>query len=905
MIRREIEKEGNGEWAKPPVSSLFELSKPMRNTLLLLWIVSLFFVLPARGQDTADSLQQALQQAKTTEDKLKTLKQLYDYYERREPQRAERHARRALALSEQSPAARVDALSMLGVLYDNRGVYDTAIMLHEEAQQLAKKHDFPNILANTYHNIGLIEKNRSNYAEALQNYREALQIYQQKGNERGVATATANIALVYGLQGKHQTAINFYKKVLAVFRKIDNKRSVYWTLNRIGGMYSNLGDYALAIAYMDSSRVMAQELGDKMAVAWRLNNIAAVHQNWGNQEEALQYFNDALALAEGIENKHLVSVVLNNRADLWLEQGKYSEAKEGIQRARSISRDLGDKTGVAWANQLMGQLYMKQEQYTRALAKFKSALADNRALGNQLYATENYTEIGEAHLKLGNFDQAIQSSKKGLERAQTLGAKKHIRRAAQVLAKAHAEKRNYQQAYQYHVLFKQTNDSIFSEESQKKIRTIEARFDLERKENQIELQNTQLAQKDAELQEEKIRQRALWLGVLALLLIIGLTVIGYLRIRRARNKITAQNKIILEKNDHLSQQKAEIEQQSEQLMAANREISENNKTLKQQAEEIRMQADTLQAANEKLKELDRFKQDMTSMIAHDLKNPLNTVINTELKDKDSWQRSQQAGRQMLNLVSNMLDVHKYQETEMQTDPKDLKLAAVAEKALDDVRFLAGQKNIRLHQQIDEEWSVYADPELLTRIFTNLLTNAIKYTPLNGDIRLQAEAGKEQRKVMITDNGDGIPEALLPRIFSRFGQVEARKSGRIHSTGLGLTFCKMAVEAQGGEIGVDSQVGEGTRFWFTLPRGSAIQPETSPAVSAREDAYALSEADKDLLRPYAEELKGYTVYEVSRIMQVLERVDYPKDNAAIQAWIKEIDTCTFNLNETRYQEVLDL
>lgn len=865
-----------------------------------------FITFSALGQTPVDSLKQVLQQAESVDDKLETLKKLYQQLERSEPEKAIQYARQALSLGQDKPGAQADALTLLGVVYDTRGKYDSAIMFYQKAQQLAKKHDFPNVLADTYHNIGLIEKNRSNYTAAIENYQKALSIYQEKHNQRGVATSTANIALIYELKGDQQTAIKEYKKVLAAFRSIENKKSEYWTLNRIGGIYYNLGDYAQAVAYMDSSRVMAQELGDKAAVAWRYNNIANVHQTWGNYEKAMDYFEEARLLAEEVDNQGLVSTVLNNQAGLLLKQEKITEAEARIQRALSINEKLGDKTSIAWSYQLMGQLHMKQGKYAQARTEFERALNGNLELGNQLYVAENYTELGEVYLATKNFPEAIEKSRKALDLAQKLGVKEQIRRSANTLAQAYAKTQDYQRAYQYHVLFKQTNDSIFSEESQKRIRTIEARFELERKENQIQLQNTQLAQKDAELREEKIRQQALLLGILALGLIVGLTVVGYLRIRRARNKIEVQNQVILEKNDRLSQQKNEIEQQSEQLLKANREISKSNMALKQQAEEIQVQADALQESNQKLMELDRFKQDMTSMIAHDLKNPLNTIINAEETTPDSWQRSKQAGRQMLHLVSNMLDVHKYQETEIQTNPENVPLDRLTEKVCADVDFLVTQKSIQLQTEIPEGTSAYADPELLTRILTNLLTNAIKYTPLNGTIRLQAERlpDTDQLKISVTDNGAGIPKELLPRIFSRFGQVDARDSGRIQSTGLGLTFCKLAVEAQGGEIGVDSEVGMGSQFWFTLKGGitqsAAVRDEAEAQTAA---GYTLSEADKALLRPYAEELKNCSVYEVSQVMKILESIDYPTENENIQAWVKDVDTCTFNLNEDRYRKIL--
>ena len=109
-----------------------------------------------------------------------------------------------------------------------------------------------------------------------------------------------------------------------------------------------------------------------------------------------------------------------------------------------------------------------------------------------------------------------------------------------------------------------------------------------------------------------------------------------------------------------------------------------------------------------------------------------------------------------------------------------------------------------------------DPEVIGRIVANLLGNALKFTPASGEVRVSAVPSANEVKINVADTGPGIPAEYRERIFEKFGQVEGQKEGKKHSTGLGLTFCKLAAEAHGGKIGVDSEVGHGSTFWFTLP-----------------------------------------------------------------------------------------
>ena len=251
---------------------------------------------------------------------------------------------------------------------------------------------------------------------------------------------------------------------------------------------------------------------------------------------------------------------------------------------------------------------------------------------------------------------------------------------------------------------------------------------------------------------------------------------------------------------------------------------------------------TVNAQKEKLQELDNFKEAMTGMIVHDLKNPLNAIIGlSSMNPEDEMmQMVNSAGNQMLNLVLNILDVQKFENTNVKLNLSEASLYELADEAYRQVSLLIKQKKQILNINIFPQTIIRTDAEITVRVFVNMLTNAIKYTPSGGRISINQEAIvftegdynknqlipdslKTQFKfqtplclVSVSDTGQGIPADKLHLVFEKFGQVEAKKSGSVRSTGLGMTFCKMVVEAHGGAIWITSEVGKGTNFYFTLP-----------------------------------------------------------------------------------------
>ena len=184
--------------------------------------------------------------------------------------------------------------------------------------------------------------------------------------------------------------------------------------------------------------------------------------------------------------------------------------------------------------------------------------------------------------------------------------------------------------------------------------------------------------------------------------------------------------------------------------------------------------------------------------------------------------------------------------------------------------LTQQKNHHTTIQVSPEVQVSADRELLVRVVVNLLTNASKYTPAGGDISIRVTPATQEGfcQVSVTDTGTGIAPGYLNKVFDRFQQAAPEKSGRVRSTGLGLTFCRLAVQAHNGDIGVESTQGEGATFWFTLPLvGETSVAEVVPEITTieeKETGFEFTAEELELLAPLVAEIAQQEIYETSII-----------------------------------------
>ncbi|MDE2491560.1 MAG: HAMP domain-containing protein [Elusimicrobia bacterium] len=233
------------------------------------------------------------------------------------------------------------------------------------------------------------------------------------------------------------------------------------------------------------------------------------------------------------------------------------------------------------------------------------------------------------------------------------------------------------------------------------------------------------------------------------------------------------------------------------------------------------------------RELDKMKEDFLHYITHDLRNPLGSaigfldillkgtagVLNTDQHAIVSSIR--RSTSRLMGMINNILDIAKMEAGRVRLQLKETSLAGIAGRSIDTLEQLAKVKKISVALAAVEEFSVQADADMIERVFTNLLGNAIKYTPEGGTITVSLADDGANVRCCVEDSGEGIPAESVDRVFEKFEQVQGRHRG---GTGLGLTISRFFVESHLGRIWVESELGRGSRFYFTIPKGLALGPD---------------------------------------------------------------------------------
>ena len=238
--------------------------------------------------------------------------------------------------------------------------------------------------------------------------------------------------------------------------------------------------------------------------------------------------------------------------------------------------------------------------------------------------------------------------------------------------------------------------------------------------------------------------------------------------------------------------------------------------------------EALKESEAQLKELNATKDRFFSIIGHDLKNPFNSILGySDLLlfqiQQQNYEKIEKYARMIRNsskwamaLLENLLEWSRSQSGRLRFDPKHIYLRDITAEVMVLFKDAAQQKSILIIEEIPADMLIYADKHMIETILRNLFSNGIKFTPPGGEVKIHAEQKDGQILISVEDNGVGIKEKNLDKLFRIEESYSTMGTQKETGTGLGLLLCKEFVEKHQGQIGVESEHEKGSRFYFTLP-----------------------------------------------------------------------------------------
>jgi len=574
-------------------------------------------------------------------------------------------------------------------------------------------------------------------------------------------------------------AIPAYEKAMPLFKELKDTLNIFNCYNSIGLCYyfMNQGEKAI-VQFINGLKLCDTDI-EKCADL--LSNIAMVHNKMRNHQEAIVNYRKALTKNIIIRDSSSIGVDYNGLGEVFSSMDRWDSASVNYFKALHIYKKLKNigRQSIILTN--LGYIYKNfPDSLNKALSYFNQASNGFKKAGMQQFEAEVKSGIGSIYFKKAKYTDAIKMFEKSLELnvkyLQGLLMKKINYKG---LSDTYEKTGDYKSAFKYSVLYAQYSDSLNQKEKYEQIVTLEKQYDTKKKEGEIlqlhakqELTNVQL----------KKNKQLILLGFIMALLFLML--------------VFFISKKYLEKNK------------------SNLLLEEKNKQIEQSEQELSL----LNAAKNKL----------FSIIAHDLKNPIHTIMGYSYLLSQSYEKYSEKERRkfsvdiyqstnnIFRLLENLLEWSKSQTGRLNFTPIETEFCRILENSISILRPMASLKKIELTATCIGNVKVFADPFMIETILRNLINNAIKFTPNNGFIHIAVERIENMVKISIRDSGIGISDDDLKNLFQIDSTVKRKGTNNEDGSGLGLILCNEFISKNNGKLWVESTLGKGSTFYCTIP-----------------------------------------------------------------------------------------
>ncbi|WP_179385626.1 ATP-binding protein [Allomuricauda sp. ARW1Y1] len=577
----------------------------------------------------------------------------------------------------------------------------------------------------------------------------------------------------YYNKGEREKSMPLFQEALRLATEAKDIPSELSIINAMAQNYSFEGNYAEALNLNLKGIDLAREIDNQPMLSVLNENIAGLYADQKDFKNALMFYDTVQKINRRLGDEVIDAETQSNMASLYKDAKDYKNAMFNINRSISTFEKHKVYDWLAYAYEVKGDIYLDQEKYKWALYWYdQSNMLFKHQIEDDRIKIQLMNGMAKVYFGLEQDSLALVYAKKGLALSDKIKSLQGKIDCSETLYKVHKKNGNTPEALAYLESFKILSDSLFKDKNKQSLSLLETKLQYEQeKQELIEANETALAK----------QRNYIYFSVIILMILSIITFV----IRRSENIQRKLNRELKEKSTAVTQREAQLH--------------EINKT------------------NTKL----------FSIIGHDLRGPigglqsmLKLFTDGEISTKEFVSFIPKLKTDVDNIsftLNNLLSWGMNQLNGVVTKPKRVSLSNLVNNNIQLLSEIANSKSIKIINQLPENPRIWADSHQMDIVVRNILSNAIKFTPENGLITINAVEKAGMWQVSIRDTGIGMTAEMQRSIFKDSSNITTYGTNNEKGTGLGLSLCKEMVLKNNGEIWVDSVPRKGTTFYFTVPK----------------------------------------------------------------------------------------
>ncbi len=612
--------------------------------------------------------------------------------------------------------------------------------------------------------------------------KKVLHLSREIGYSLGEIKALEGLGNFYSDEGDQNKSLNYFKKALQIAQKVKAIKSELSIINGLGHDYAYMGNYAEALNIYLQGIDLAKQTENKHMLSILNENIAALYADQKDFKNALIFYDKVQSINQEIGNDIIKAETYSNMASLYKDAKNYELAMFNINNSIITFEKHKVYEWLAYAYEVKGSIYLEQKKYQWALYWYdQSSMLHSQQLDDDREKIQLLNGMANVYLGLDRDSLSMVFANEGFRLSKKIKSLQGLIDCSETLYKLHRKGNKHEAALSYLETFKKLSDSLSKDKNQQSLALLETKLEYQQeKQELIAANNIALAK----------QRNYIYFSILAVLILCTVIFI----IRRSEN---IQKKL-------------------------NRELKEKSKVVSERETQ--------------LNEINRTKTKLLSIIGHDLRGPIGALqgilklfTEGEISKAEFLSFIPKLRNDVENIsfaLNNLLSWGQTQLNGVVTKPKRIYMDKLVAGNIQLLSEVAAGKSIKIINQLPESVPIWADQNQIDIVVRNILSNAIKFTPEDGLITIEAHEKDKSWQIMIRDTGIGMNKEIQKKIFAESNNISTYGTNNERGTGLGLSLCKEMILKNRGQIWVESTLRKGSSFYFTLPKAEKKYQQAS-------------------------------------------------------------------------------